>query len=394
MSTQITIPSTAASGILGISDSAGTYTYYTTYPLAMAAATSGQTIEQFADIVETGTVTITLKDNVTINGNGHTYSVTNSSSFDVFESTVGGTYRIFNLNVNRTNATGGYVLNAKNYVKSIHYFDGSIFTTNTAAIYSGSANVIQKFYNGTIISTSAGISISGLQDNAFYNFNIKALSAHTNACCITVNLYNSIVEHDGSPAVFGIVTASTIYNSTIISRGSTACIGTTATAYNSSFFCAAGTCAYPGYVYNFNNCSFISLASYAITSQETSIFRNCTFISSASYGVYGNISSVNCSIYSSANIAAYISGGFTENASIHCAWNNAAGHAFRVEANTLIIKNSSFKVTNASANCIYATSARTTKYANNAFEGSTTAVNANITQGVTNIHDLQGNILI
>jgi hypothetical protein len=390
----VTVNVVGATGVWGIANTSGVYTFYATLTLAMAAATAGQTIELFADVTETGAVTVTLKAGVTINGNGHAYNVTNAGSFDVFESTVAGTYRIYNLIVNRTNGTGGNILNAKNYVASIHYFDGSIFTTNTAGIYSGSANVIQKFYNGNIISTSTGTSISGLQDNAFYNFNIRALSTHNTACCQAQNIYNTNIEHEGSPAVFGIVTGTTIYNSIIISRGSTACIGAYGTGYNSTFFCAAGTCTYPGYGLNFNNCNFISTGSYAVYSQEASIFRNCTFISTASYGIFGNISSTNSSIYSSANIAAYINNGVTENATIHCAWNNTGGHSFRTDSNNMVIKNSSLKVTNASANCLYAASAITTKYANNSFEGATTPVNVNITQGIINTQDNQGNILI
>ena len=69
MSTQIQIASKSASGIFGISNASGVYTYYATLTLAMAAATSGQTIEMFADVVETAAVTITLKDGVNINEN-------------------------------------------------------------------------------------------------------------------------------------------------------------------------------------------------------------------------------------------------------------------------------------------------------------------------------------
>ena len=39
-------------------------------------------------------------------------------------------------------------------------------------------------------------------------------------------------------------------------------------------------------------------------------------------------------------------------------------------------------------------SATTLNYANNSFKGSTTPVNANITQGIVNTQDNQGNILI
>ena len=90
------------------------------------------------------------------------------------------------------------------------------------------------------------------------------------------------------------------------------------------------------------------------------------------------------------NITTY---GSLKNCTIINDWNNASGHG--VPANSVLtVINCVIKVTNASANCLSAGSAITMKYANNVFEGSTTAVNANITQGITNTQDNQGNILI
>jgi hypothetical protein len=76
--TEATLASTGggggASGIWGISDATGTYTYYDTIALAQAAATAGDTIELFADVVETS-VTWNLLNNVSYNLNGHTYAL-------------------------------------------------------------------------------------------------------------------------------------------------------------------------------------------------------------------------------------------------------------------------------------------------------------------------------
>ena len=41
-----------ASGVFGIADATGTYTYYAKLATAMLAAVTGQTIEMFADVVE------------------------------------------------------------------------------------------------------------------------------------------------------------------------------------------------------------------------------------------------------------------------------------------------------------------------------------------------------
>ena len=54
----------SSGGIFGISDATGTYTYYATLTLAMASAVSGEVIQVFADFVETGAVTVILKNGV------------------------------------------------------------------------------------------------------------------------------------------------------------------------------------------------------------------------------------------------------------------------------------------------------------------------------------------
>ncbi len=89
-------PSTSSTGRFGIADSNGAYTYYTTLTLAMAAASSGKTIEFFTDYTETGAVTITCKDGVTINGNGHTYTCTSAGAgLKLFDNVTNGKCNIF-----------------------------------------------------------------------------------------------------------------------------------------------------------------------------------------------------------------------------------------------------------------------------------------------------------
>jgi len=96
------------SGIFGIPNASGVYTYYATLTLAMAAAVSGNTIEMFADVTETAAVTITLKNGVNINGNGHTYTLNNSGLTHALTVavTVATSCNINNLNVIRTGSTG------------------------------------------------------------------------------------------------------------------------------------------------------------------------------------------------------------------------------------------------------------------------------------------------
>jgi hypothetical protein len=399
-------------GRFGIADTNGVYTYYTTLTAAMTAAVSGQTIEMFADYTETGAVTITLKDGVTINGNGHTYNVTNVGASDVFESTAAGIYRIYNLIVNRINATGGSILNAKNNVNSIHYFDGCYFTTNSTGITaSGIGLTRQQFYNANITITGSGSGFNGSSTSTqLFNFKIVGTSISTGRCVLGGVMYNSSFEHFGT----GVITCSTFnaYNCTIISNTS----GTAASdffAYNCLIIGkGSGNVTSQGYnlsnctIYStggvcmsfingiVNNCSIYSTANYAIAGSGTDSYYNCSIYSGANTAAYGSTKLYNCTLTSTANVVIYNNAGIVQNCSIECTWNNSGGHGFRTDVTTVPVKDCSIKVTNSSANCLYASSAISVKYAQNSFEGATTPVNANITQGMVNIEDAQGNITI
>lgn len=72
-----------SSGKIGISDSNGTYTYYSTLSASLQAASEGDTIELFANVTEnwgTSDPETHLKNNVNFNFNGHTYFFTGSKS--------------------------------------------------------------------------------------------------------------------------------------------------------------------------------------------------------------------------------------------------------------------------------------------------------------------------
>ncbi|MHA1905497.1 MAG: hypothetical protein ACW977_16220, partial [Candidatus Thorarchaeota archaeon] len=81
-----------ASGIWGISDATGTYTYYADIASANAAASSGQTIELFANVRETNAVEWSLKAGVRYQLNGYTYTLDVATTESaVIDSTLTGT---------------------------------------------------------------------------------------------------------------------------------------------------------------------------------------------------------------------------------------------------------------------------------------------------------------
>jgi hypothetical protein len=166
-----------------------------------------------------------------------------------------------------------------------------------------------------------------------------------------------------------------------------------------------------------NNCRGFSSANYGIYALYCNIYScfgyssanvglgminsptfasDCTGYSTASYGIQSSDalakSLVNCTAISDAATALLI-WGQALNCAIICNWNNVGGHGIWLN-NIATISNCTIKTTNATANSIYASSAITAKYANNSYIGATTPVNANVTQGITNTQDNQGNILI
>ena len=106
----------AGTGALGISGASGNYTYYSDYNTAIAAAVSGDTIEQFGNIIETGAVAVDITKNLTIQMSGYSYTLDNAGTDRAF--TVTGVsltdIKILNGTINRINGTGGGVLALNN----------------------------------------------------------------------------------------------------------------------------------------------------------------------------------------------------------------------------------------------------------------------------------------
>ena len=292
------------------------------------------------------------------------------------------------MSVNRVNGSSNtYVLRAKNYVASYHYLDGSHFTTDSGAIKSESANVIQKFYNGLVTVRGAFKGIERLQDAEFYNMTVIGLATTTSVLIEGGDYFNCTLDNAGSNSTAQHLNA---FNCIIIARGGGMSLFYSVNISNCSIYNYANMGNYAN-CQQFNNCFMYSASSYGSYTEATTYYRNCTIISAVTYGAaYGFHE--NNSIISLAGAGA--TGATLSNCSVSSLWNNAAGHAYNTSYDNYVLKNNSFKVTNASANCLNATSAKTIYYAGSAFQGSTTPVNANITQGITNTHDNQGNILI
>ena len=392
---------TSSSGVCGIANSSGVYTYYATLSLAITAAVSGQTVDLLTDITETGSVTLSMKAGVKINGNGYTYTLSVNDDSNAMVNGSSLLIELFNLKVVRTGRSanaGGRVFGKNDTGSLLHLKCQNVVFENTYGVGVG-ANVA-IIYGLTLNAYGEGVT-------APYD------STGLNNCIITssssygVYLPNSgsdIINCNVTGSIFGIHAGfGTVYNSIGKTTSGTGIQATR--VVNSTGVSTSGTGVLTN---NGNNCVGISTSGAGLSG----VFRNSTGISTSGYGGSGTFET--CTLISSSgnglgsgssasmynSYAESTSNVATTNANIYnstvrCLWNNAGGNCTATFGlGTKEILNSFLEVTNASAYCITGYIGSTWKFAGNAYRGATTAVSTNITQGITNTSDNQGNILM
>jgi hypothetical protein len=406
MSTQIQIAPKSASGIFGISNASGAYTYYTTLTLAMSAATSGQTIEMFADVVETGNVEITLKNGVNINGNGHTYTLNNSGLIHALKAanSVNTSCNLINLNVVRAGSTGAIMDNGALWLgtngtgvincsgstfrntgsgAAIIFYTSSYHEVNYATAYSASVwGAIGMFTSvGAKLNNSIGYGTSG-------GYGIR--------CHNGGDIQNCTGVSDSGYGIYG--GAGTQSNSVGISASGNGFLGS-----NNAINCVGRSVSGIGFESTSGqgivNCTGISVSGKGFTSNSAFSY-NCTGISSSSAGVQlsglgrtHNVTAKSTSSYAvwgASNINPLYGG------TIICDWNNAAGYGIRGNGGVItnVINNCTFNLSNASAPYLFNDgTAQAISMRGNTYKGGTT-FNANLTQAIVATEDLQGNIYL
>ena len=392
----------STSGKVGIANSSGVYTYYATLSLAITAAVSGQTVDLLTDITETGSVTLSMKAGVKINGNGYTYTLSVNDDTTAINNGTSLLIEMFNIKVVRTgraNNLGGRV-----FVKG----------DTTAGLNLKCQNVVfENTYGNAVLANNTtiyGLTINSYGDGVYAPYDSTGL----NNCIITssnaygVNLANSgydIINCNVIGSTTGIFGGyGAVYNSIGKTTSGTGIQATR--VVNSTGISSSGTGIATN---NGNNSVGISTSGVGLSG----VFRNSTGISTSGFAGGGTF--YNCSLFSSSNYALSTTSTVTMynsyaestsspvtaraniyNSTVRCLWNNAGGsctNSFVVGSHEVM--NSFLEVTNASAYCITGYVGSTWKFAGNTYKGATTAVNStNITQGITNTSDSKGNILI
>jgi hypothetical protein len=409
---------TSTGGVCGIANSSGVYTYYTTLTLAMAAATSGNTITFFTDITETSNVEITLKDGVDINFNGYTYTLNTSGTANCFLANIAnGRTRFYNGKIQRLGGTASTanscIILINNAASAVYNLDfNSVEIYSSFGVGTSQVNNTAPKINGIKIRTFSvgcnGGQISNSYIETFGGGNGCSVSLITNCYVITTGGGHAIafpgsgrashcyasVSGVGSGRAISCVYGVTVTNCTAISTRNSAVYNLGATSVFTYAYSTAGSGFEAGSSTrgSVTNCFAYATAGNAYLYNDE--VTNC-------YGESTSANAVNCfpagNVYNSTMRASAAIVGAAINRCIGSTfistYNNAAGHAFAPYASALI-SNNTFIVANTGANCIYSAGAISVKYANNTFIGSTTGVNANVSQSVTNTTDSQGNILM
>jgi len=402
MSTFIQISSGGGSGVFGISNSSGKYTYYATLTLAMAAATSGQTIEMFADVVETGAVILTLKDGVNINGNGHTYILNNSGLLNAFltPTTAGVKISILNFHGIRTGSTGTV-------------YDNSFIASFTApsGLINCAGSTFTNLGSGCAIMSASGIEF--INATATANTDFGSLGAFG-----SISVFTNCRAYSTTGFAIRLHTGGSIANN---------CYG----------FSNSGVGVYGGYYATISNCTGVSVSGTGIenfgdTSNSTGrsvsgngyvqngygIGMNCTGISVSGAGILNYVSMANSTGLSSSSYGIRMGYGVTYNSTAKSIsgpamwntngnpqlynviaiseWNNVAAYGLRGNGgmfpNALI--NCTFILANASAPYLFNDGvAQAISLKGNTYKGGA-VFNANLTQAITATQDNQGNIYL
>lgn len=397
-------------GLLGIANTSGIYTYYTTLTLAMAGAVSGDTIEQFGNITETGNVTITWKDGVNLNGNGYTYNYTNIAGNCFIDNGVTVKVKFYNWYINRVSATtSGKIWDFTNTSSEVDFYGGKSRMAVSSGTYTLSNWTVGRLYgfNGEAVNNGYGIlfnNATGTIENCVGSCGASIYGVYITTCLratniIGINLSDSTgielagagtyshiigrsVTGNGIKVSSVLVVASNMTGISVTSIGLSNFYGNVSNSHGRSSS-GYGLFSYDGTCVNSTGYSATGISGYLQNGNDgpTTFANGCSFVSDGNYALGFQCSDNNSEI---------------KGGTVTCNWDNAGGHGITIVTATAAnnIRNIDVTVKNVGANYLYAASAKTIKFGSMTGKGATIAINANVTQGTAITPDAQGNLFI
>jgi hypothetical protein len=407
----IAIPTVIPSGIFGISNAAGVYTYYNQFNDAVAACPVGGTIEQFADYINTyddlnGSYQ-TIDKSLNFNMNGHS-----------FRNSIAGSYPL-TVNTAATdivNISNGHIDSLAAYTNGSSFFVGGIINLESVTVQSNiegqyaldcSSAVVKGgvvvntsstghgVNSGVLINVVAYVAGSGDAMTPSDARNCNAFSASGTA----IQLKSTFAENCTGISNTGIGVYVKDYGRALncVGRTNTTGVGFKINAGGNAVGCTGFSGSGIGMEIEVGFNIFGALQNLSGFGVGTGVGMNINVVAGTD-----NIRLQKLNAHSVGGIGMTITKSTAGNillseVNVHTQYNNAAGHGISVALSggaTCTLAQGVVTTTHASANCLYAAAATNLKYGQLMFGGATTPVNANITQTLVNIADAQGNLVI
>jgi hypothetical protein len=390
-------------GIWGISDAAGTYTYYDTIALANAAASSGDTIELFADVDETNAVEWVLKDGVIYNMNGHTYTLNVATTEDaVTDDNVAGTFRIMNGTIARR---GGTASNSNSQALRVENSSTELLlesvecNSDFGMVSKVNGLVNGGVFRGTRVAFSSQAHTILIQGGTLRNLQAYAIGCNAINCSGTIEMSNCYAYSQNTSAIFSNSSGTLMLD----------CVGETDTQYgiyangSGTLVGCVGISTGQSGIYSRGkmlDCTGIGLAGSGINYLPTSAgssMEGCHAFSSTAIAllIQNDVSIVkNCTASSKAGSAVQ-SAGYIYDCVFETFLGSSSAYAITLNTGrtTSVISGCTLKVANSSAYCIFSSATKSVNLLNNVYVGATTPVfTTNITNTQTNTKDSFGNI--
>jgi hypothetical protein len=219
--------SPSSSGKIGIADSNGAFTYYSTLAAACTAAVSGQTITLFTDVTETTATAAILPNGVDLNLNGNSYILDVAGVTNAIETAGGGSRNIiYNGKIIRRNVGGsslliGLCLRNRNAVLNLYGVD-LINEDNCTALLIEESGTVNGSWSARCDGTASGVTVASGYTPLVSNGKITSgdIGVYVESGS-TINLYNSYIE-SSSLAIQSVGIGVELHNSTVIASANTA----------------------------------------------------------------------------------------------------------------------------------------------------------------------------
>jgi len=390
------------SGIWGIANAAGVYTFYSTIALANAAASAGDTIVLFTNVTETGAVTWNLVNGVNINLNGHTYTLDNAAAIAaITDNAVAVECKISNGIIQRLNGAGLAIAAAFTNASSEIILDNVKVIEAAAGIALSTAG---KVYGGIYESGSpVGAVLANSSTSEIYNAiilggRVEVKGGKLENCYVSTNSYvdlslSGILERCTIIGESGSLAAVNCQNTVSNNGKMTNCVvrsigGTPALVQNTSisffhncYFESTAENAVETTLGYFYGCTFYSVSRVAVDAQRSK-FHNCNMYSLTNGGVQTGAEGAN--YFYGCNITSLFA---TTDACTITATGTAGANIFSM-CNFEVQSSTDFGIASTVASDVY--------LIGNTFNGMATAIDGNTTniQSTANQHDKFGNVLI